>query len=111
MVHSRGTDAPAEECAFHGLLSAHVHHTHQSGSCLYHITLKANIPALVTNLTVTDHIATLLILNCNLPKMVSKLNLHKLEKDLRNIDFAPVYNSADPQYGMLHIIKNVQYAI
>lgn len=114
-------DAAAEEylnlCAFHGLLSAHMLPTHQSGSCLDHIMLKTNSPALtlVTNSTITDHSATLLILNCKLPKMVSrtvsKLNLHKLEEDLRNIDFDPVYKSADPQYCMLYVIEKVQHAI
>lgn len=115
------TDASAEEymnlCAFHGLLPAHTHPTHQSGSCLDHIMLKTNFPALtlVTNSTITDHSATLLILNCKFPKVaprtVSKLKIHKLEEDLGNIDFDPVYNSADPQFCMLYLIKKVQHAI
>ena len=114
-------DAHAQEylnlCAYHGLLPAHTLPTYQSGSCLDHIMIQSNFPslALIINSAITDHNAALLTLNCKLPKCNtrtnSKLNVNKLEQDLRNIDFDPVFNSADPQFSMLYVIESVQRAI
>lgn len=105
-------------CSFHGLLPAHTLPTHQSGSCLDHIMLKSNLSssALVTNSTITDHSAALLALNCKLPKVnntrtIAKLNLNKLEVDLRHIDLDPVFNSADPHFCMSYLVENIQQAI
>lgn len=94
------TDSNAQDylnlCSFHGLLPSHTLATHQSGSCLDHIMLKANLPslALVINSSITDHNAALLTLNCKLPKLdcnrtFTKLNMNTLDDDLRNIDFSP----------------------
>uniref|UniRef100_A0A2A4JYZ1 Reverse transcriptase domain-containing protein n=1 Tax=Heliothis virescens TaxID=7102 RepID=A0A2A4JYZ1_HELVI len=114
-------DSAAQEylnlCAFHGLLPAHTLPTHQSGSCLDHIMLKSKFRSLtlVANSTITDHHAALLTLNCKLPKpntrTITKLNVNKLEEDLRNIDYDPVYNSADPQISMTYLIQKIQHAI
>lgn len=105
-------------CSFHGLLPAHTLPTHQSGSCLDHIMLKSEFPAqaLVTNSTVTDHRAALLTLFCKFPhltrtNLITKLNKNKLERDLRSIDFGPVYNSADADASMTYFIESVRQAI
>lgn len=105
-------------CSFHGLLPAHTLPTHQSGSCLDHIMLKSNISAqaLIPNSTVTDHRAALITLFQKLPQLdrtqlITKLNKHNLERDLCNIDFGPVYSTADADSSMSYLIQNVQQAI
>jgi hypothetical protein len=105
-------------CSFHGMFPAHSLPTHQSGSCLDHIMLKSYYQslALVINSTITDHNAVLLSLNCKIPKSgntrtITKLNINKLEEDLCNIDFDPVYFSADPQFCLLYVIESMQRAI
>ncbi|KAG7312982.1 hypothetical protein JYU34_000054 [Plutella xylostella] len=105
-------------CCFHGLLPAHMLPTHDSGSCLDHIMLKSNRPALalVANSTITDHRTVLLTLNRTLPKQIrthtiSKLNLNKLEEDLCNIDLDPVFKNDDADTCMSYLINNIQQAI
>lgn len=121
-INSENYDAKTQDylnlCAYHGLLAAHKLSTHQSGSCLDHMMVKSNSNyiSLVTNSTITDHHAVLLILNLTLPKhnhlrTRSQLNIKRFEHDLRNIDFAPIYNSADANESMSYLINNVELAI
>jgi hypothetical protein len=105
-------------CSFHGLLPAHTLPTHQSGSCLDHFMLKSSFPSitLVTNSTITDHSAVLLTFNRKIPQtqqmqFKSIMNVNKLDDDLCNIDFAPVYNSDDADFSMTYLINNVQQVL
>lgn len=121
-IHPESSDPAAQrylnQCAFHGMLPAHTLPTHQSGSCLDHVMLKSNFPAIaiVTNSSLTDHKAALLTLFRKPPdttrtQIISKLNINKLERDLSNIDFGYVYNSADADASMTYFIQTVQQAI
>lgn len=105
-------------CSFHGFMPAHTLPTHQSGSCLDHMIVKSNFSyiTLVTNSTITDHHAVLLTLNLTLPKQnypqtKTQLNTNKLEYDLCNIDFSPVFNTPDANFALSYLIKHVQSAI
>ncbi|KAJ8732469.1 hypothetical protein PYW07_015068 [Mythimna separata] len=105
-------------CSFHGLLPAHYHPTHQSGSCLDHIILKSKNPSttLVTNSTLTDHQAVLLSLQISSPRnncmrSCTKINMTNLENDIRCIDLDPVYNSDDVNSSLNYFINSLQSAI
>lgn len=121
-INSENCDPGAQDylniCAYHGFLPAHTLPTHQSGSCLDHMMIKSNFSyvTLVTNSTITDHHAVLLTLNLTLPKLnrpqtKTQLNINKLECDLCNLDFNPVYNTADANFALSYLIKHVQLAI
>ncbi|KAJ8720281.1 hypothetical protein PYW07_012324 [Mythimna separata] len=105
-------------CSFHGLLPAHYHPTHQSGSCLDHIILKSKNPSktLVTNSTLTDHQAVLLTLQISSPRKncmrsCTKINMTNLENDIRCINLDPVYNSDDANSSLNYLINSLQSAI
>lgn len=115
-------DGPAQEylnrCSFNGLLPAHTLPTFQSGSCLDHVMLKSSLPAitLVTNSSVTDHKAVLLILSREEPKLKNetctfKLNHNNLEDDLCNIDLISTYDSASAESYMSYLISEIQQII
>lgn len=113
-----GTQNYLNLCSYLGFLPAHTLPTHQSGSCLDHMMIKSSLYyiTLVTNSTITDHHAVLLTLDLMPPKpnrtqTKSKLNINKLENDLRNIDFSPIYNTVDANASLSYLIKNVQQAI
>lgn len=113
-----GTQDYLNICSYHGYLAAHTLPTHQSGSCLDHMMVKSSLSyiTLVTNSTITDHHAVLLTLNLSLPKLnrpqtKTKLNKNKLEIDLCNIDFNPVYNTVDANFALSFLINHVQQAI
>lgn len=105
-------------CSFHGLLPAHYHPTHQSGSCLDHIILKSKNPSktLVTNSSLTDHQAVLLTLQISSPRnncmrSCTKINMTNLENDIRGINFDPVYNSNDANISLKYFIDSLQCEI
>lgn len=105
-------------CSTHGLLHAHTLPTHESGSCLDHMALKTNLPSItiVINSSVTDHRAVLLNLSLKLPKQkrpnaITKVNMQNLENDLCNIDFSPVYSSADANISLPFFVNTIQQAI
>lgn len=105
-------------CSFHGLLPAHYHPTHQSGSCLDHILIKSKYPSktLVTNSSLTDHQAVLLTIQITSPRKncmrsYTELNMTSLETDLRGINFDPVYNSRDPNVSLQYFVDLLQCTI
>lgn len=121
-IASGKTDSHAHNylniCSFHGLLPAHYHSTHQSGSCLDHIILKSKHPSktLVTNSSLTDHQAVLLTLQISSPtkncmRSYTKVNMNNLETDIRSINFDPVYYSTDANISLQYFITSLQNAI
>lgn len=105
-------------CTFHGLLPAHNHPTHQSGSCLDHIIIKTKSPSktFITNSSLTDHQAILLSLQIspsrkNCLRNIEILNMKSLENDMRDIDFDPVFNSNDPNASLQYFIEALQTRI
>lgn len=91
--------------AFHGMLPAHTLSTRQSNSCLDHLILKTRRAAFcfIATTSVTDHDTVLLFLkynnasniSCKKAKQSRVLNFDKIEADLLQTDFSPVYNSPD----------------
>lgn len=121
-IASGKTDAHAHSylniCSFHGLLPAHYHTTHQSGSCLDHIILKSKNPSktFVINSSLTDHQAVLLTLHINSPRLncmrsYTKFNMTTLESDIRGINFDPVFNSTDVNFSLSYFIISLQNVI
>lgn len=105
-------------CSFHGLLPTHYYPTHQSGSCLDHFIIKTRHPnkTLVTNSSLTDHQAILLTIQKSSPRKncmrsFLKIDMTNLARDIRDIDFDPVYDTNDANISLQYFINALQHAI
>lgn len=97
--------------ASHGMLPAHIFPTH-SRTCLDHMVLKTKSYArcCVTNSSLTDHDCVILYLTLSVPpghsvttrKHVNNINL---EKDIKNIDFKPIYEMSDANVATNYLIS------
>lgn len=109
--------------ASHGLLPAHTEVTRAiSSSCLDHVFLRTRLPAmtLVPQSTLTDHFPVLTQLSphhiSRHPKQTIKSTINRVDNDnlnreINNIDMAPIYESCDPNFSLNYLVTNIQSAI
>ncbi|KAJ8714534.1 hypothetical protein PYW07_002759 [Mythimna separata] len=124
-IHETSDDSRATEyltmLAYHGMLPAHTLPTRHGNSCLDHLILKTRHPAFcfVANTSITDHDTVLLFLENHTKSSYSRqktrtiriLDHEKIELDLLEADFSPVYTSPDVNEATEFFISTLKQII
>ncbi|CAH2108796.1 unnamed protein product [Euphydryas editha] len=102
--------------AYHGIQPAYLYPTHGK-TCLDHVLLKTNLPSqcLILQTTVTDHYSVALLVlsqpKCKPVHKINRVNIVDLDKELRSIDFNPIYDMSNVNNASEFLINTLRRLI